>query len=460
VTAVLAMGDEEKETPTETPKNNLNNAILTALKNFENCFKKAHKNFTNASIENFKQKQPEAYNTLSAKFNKEIIEPIEWLEKLSTLTQASADEALDTTFKNALMAASISNFRLPDSLIKEWDIKIEPKLSKQNTPKAGDSTSSDEEFSDAFDEIKEIPKDQKFFLRALATSIRQNKDVKIETLKFPSQNVVDWFEKFELLTTRWSNKERGYEVVRYLEEIALTKYQLLKTDKFDYEKIKDHLIKELRPKFSTRSLMADFFCAKQKSEESIDTYAHRLLGYIKQAKTDQKNLFENELGDVFRNGCDKRIKNFLLSENSSDFNTLWVLAKQLEKNVDELEETSINAIKSEYNSENSINKQSESEKRAIPETKFCHFCGKNNHFSVDCREMKRICDSLKGTRINSGPRRPYYPTQETRTRQSTFSYKPNPYTKINQKSERDTDKQGPSQFRKPNYFNRNNNLNE
>ncbi|RMZ95667.1 hypothetical protein BpHYR1_006861 [Brachionus plicatilis] len=29
-----------------------------------------------------------------------------------------------------------------------------------------------------------------------------------------NQNVVDWFERFELLRTRWSQRDRGYEVVK------------------------------------------------------------------------------------------------------------------------------------------------------------------------------------------------------------------------------------------------------
>ena len=236
-------------------------------------------------------------------------------------------------------------------------------------------------------------------LKCLATSLAQNKILKIETLKYPTQNVVSWFERFELLTTRWTEEDRGFEVVSYLEEEALQKYQLLKSNEFDYQTIKKHLIKELRPKFSVRSLYSEFFSAKQNSEEKVDNFAHRLLNYIKDADKEQKEIFDQELGNVFVNGCDKKIQNFLLSEKTKDFNTLWNLAKKIEKNNEEQEEVSLNQIK-QNSGFNNYQPKTSYENKSTERTKFCHFCGKNNHFSVDCRSMKQICDSLKKSSLS------------------------------------------------------------
>ncbi|CAF0820143.1 unnamed protein product [Brachionus calyciflorus] len=110
-------------------------------------------------------------------------------------------------------------------------------------------------------------------LKASTKSININKSLKSqETLKSSSQNVKSWFEKFELLTTRWSKEEKGLEVVGFFEDIALQKYQLLTEEKFNYDKIKQHMLKELRPNFSPFNLIAEFFRAK-KPEETIDRFA-------------------------------------------------------------------------------------------------------------------------------------------------------------------------------------------
>ncbi|RMZ97656.1 hypothetical protein BpHYR1_030406 [Brachionus plicatilis] len=125
------------------------------------------------------------------------------IQNLSTISLAIDDPEINKVFKNALTSA----IKIPNSLLLDWEIKTkEDTSSRDNT--------SEEEFSDAFEDFKDIPKGQKCFLKILTSSLTQNKTLKIENLKFPSQNVVDWFERFELLTTRWSQRDRGYEVVK------------------------------------------------------------------------------------------------------------------------------------------------------------------------------------------------------------------------------------------------------
>ncbi|RNA21857.1 hypothetical protein BpHYR1_010193, partial [Brachionus plicatilis] len=289
----------------------LNEALFTAVLNFENCLKKARKNFKTSSIENFRKNKTTSYTILSKKFGKEIFDPLDWIQNLSTISLAIDDSEINKVFKNALTSAIKNNFEVPNSLLFDWEIKTkEDTLSRDNT--------SEEEFSDAFEDLKDIPKGQKCFLKILTSSLTQNKTLKIENLKFPSQNKVDWFERFKLLTTRWSQRDRDYEVVSFFEEIALKKYQLMKNS-FDYGKIKSNMIKELRSKFSTNSLKENFLVLS-KNLKKISTH------YIKEARDDQKELFEEKLGEVFKNGRNKPTQNFLIVEKSNDFNRLWSLA--------------------------------------------------------------------------------------------------------------------------------------
>ncbi|CAF0859482.1 unnamed protein product [Brachionus calyciflorus] len=315
---------------------------------------------------------------------------------IPTILEENKDtiDALQIAIKNAIK----NEYNIPLSILKDWD--LEQNLPKVEEINDAENDFSDEEFSDAVEEI-----DPKFLsaIKALTYSLNQNKNLRIETLKYPSQNVTNWFEKFELLTNRWSNREKGSEVVSYFEEVAFQKYQLLNENKFNYEVIKKHMIKEMRPHYSSCNLIADFFSAKQKPEEDIDNFAHRLLNYIKDSSNDQKKLMEKELVSIFKRGCNKIIANFLASDRFGDFYSLWSLARTIEKNYKETEESTLNAI----NIENSTKTQSipkthlvESETNNKLRKIQCHFCGKDNHYSVNCRQMLDICNILKANKIS------------------------------------------------------------
>ncbi|RNA03958.1 hypothetical protein BpHYR1_018659, partial [Brachionus plicatilis] len=92
-----------------------------------------------------------SYTILSKKFGKEIFDPLDWIQNLSTISLAIDDPEINKVFKNALTSA----IKIPNSLLLDWEIKT-----KENTS-SRDNT-SEEEFSDAFEDFKDIPKGQKF----------------------------------------------------------------------------------------------------------------------------------------------------------------------------------------------------------------------------------------------------------------------------------------------------------
>ncbi|CAF1087531.1 unnamed protein product, partial [Brachionus calyciflorus] len=256
--------------------------------------------------------------------------------------------------ESALKLALKANIKIPPEILSEW--KLEEELSKN--PK--DEVQQDEE--KFYDALEPEVTDPNFIdiLKALTKSININKSLRIETLKSPSQNVSSWFERFELLTSRWSKEEKGLEV--------------------------QHLLEELRPNFSPCNLIDEFFSAKQNHEETIDKFAHRLLEYTREAKCEQRKLFEENICYVFRRGCEKKVQNFLVTDKTNDFNSLWSLAKTIENNNNEQEDMSLNKI-SEVpmksfskvtQSSNSKIKQNFNNREA--NKKYCHF-------SVQCNEM-------------------------------------------------------------------------
>ena len=54
---------------------------------------------------------------------------------------------------------------------------------------------------------------------------------KPEALRVSTQNVIEWFERFESQTAKWTNEDRGYEVVAFFEDMAFEKYKMLKNNK-------------------------------------------------------------------------------------------------------------------------------------------------------------------------------------------------------------------------------------
>jgi hypothetical protein len=47
------------------------------------------------------------------------------------------------------------------------------------------------------------------------------KPLRLETLKNTSQNIRDWFHKFEIQTVQYDTQQKGYEVIKWLEDFAL-----------------------------------------------------------------------------------------------------------------------------------------------------------------------------------------------------------------------------------------------
>jgi hypothetical protein len=111
-------------------------------------------------------------------------------------------------------------------------------------------------------------------LKSISSAMKEKPQLRIEPLKDSTQNVTSWFKIYELHTKTWSNKERGIEIGKYFEGLALQKYQLLTNDK---EKIKKHMIKLLQPSNNLFNIKASFYSAKQLPEENVEKFGLRLL---------------------------------------------------------------------------------------------------------------------------------------------------------------------------------------
>jgi hypothetical protein len=71
------------------------------------------------------------------------------------------------------------------------------------------------------------------------------KPLRLETIKNASQNVRDWFHKFEIQTVQYDTQQKGYEVIKWLEVTALHFWSMIPSSQsYNYIHIKEHLIKK------------------------------------------------------------------------------------------------------------------------------------------------------------------------------------------------------------------------
>ena len=114
------------------------------------------------------------------------------------------------------------------------------------------------------------------------------------------------------------------------------------------------MIDNLRPSSFSFNIKAEFYSARQRPDEDIDKFGHRLLRYINEVTPSEKALLEYDLIEVFRNGCVAEIRKFLTQSNTESFHEIWTIAQRIEKinyqiddsntlaSVNEKETTSIN----------------------------------------------------------------------------------------------------------------------
>ena len=229
--------------------------------------------------------------------------------------------------------------------------------------------------SDADLKGKAADKSFKRITKRLADSLKLNKPMlRIESLKSSAQNVTNWFEQFEILTRRWSEKDKGFEVACYFEDFAFQKYKLMEENTMSYPHIRAYMIEKLKPPNYKFLIKSEFYSSKQRADESVEKYGVRLLQYIKESdQTDQEN-FENDLPNVFKQGCAPEIRSVLaVTGHEVSFKSLWAKAKAVERSLKEKEKNyTLNEINQTINSVLTTEKSK------------CFKCNKFGHMAKAC----------------------------------------------------------------------------
>ena len=270
-------------------------ALKTALTNIVDCLN-TNKNFTNESMTIFESKNPVEYEILTRQLG-EIEEPHNWIA--SVYMKARELNLVDLKdLENGLAAAT-------EGLGEKVDCEIK---SRKKALEA--STSPRIVFKDIV-------------------------NLRLDNLELPSQDVTEWFYRFEIQTRGWTEENRGLEVAKFFNGIVLDEYLNMDLNRAHrYLDIKDHMLRAFGEK--GRNNLSKFVNARQKPGEKFRDFGYRLKNIIEKAECRQKPVLREELVDKLKKSCVSEIRNVLLFTKLDTFEEIIEAGTEVETEYDRL----------------------------------------------------------------------------------------------------------------------------
>jgi hypothetical protein len=423
----------------QTDKDTINLAIIAALTNVKNCARIG--SFTENSIKNFKHMNADEAEILEALFGK--IETVDdWLEMLYEFAVVTDKKVLEVAEKYLTVA---SNKIKLTSKIRTL-LKLEPLNEDEETETdylnddEEESTSTQNEENAKINDNSEPEQVKRnkahttnnttsmdnILLQAfnnLTKSFQITKALRIISLKSTKQNTSEWFDMFDRHTANWDDSSKLNEVITWFEDTALRTFELLKdNEKLSYTKLRKCMIDKLKPHDSMFRAKANFYSMKQDTNETVEEYAHRMYSQKKEWPVHEYAMFEKDMCKVFKDGLIPVIAKQMVSYEPKDFDGLLKIAKKTEKLVIKENETVIEAAISIKPKEikcfecdkighMSVDCRSKENNSSTPQFP-CMFCGKSNHFPINCYFYKNY-------------------QQTYQTNNSQVNYKVNKFNKMN-----------------------------
>lgn len=393
--------------------------LRLALKNIQICVKRIT-GFTDKSVQNFKNKLNKNEIESLKNFGIDTSDHKEWMKQVSRASENCTNHEIQELALSVFdLVCNVmedipqelevwrTNEEEVENINENTSSKLTPtnntqQVSSQNSTTNPTSSNTDTEINKTVDlSLKNND------LTILINQISKNyKQLRLETLRDSSQDVITWFETFEFQTPKWSDEERAETVRTWFEDYAMEKYRQMKSNKLSYQAIKKYMINCLR-EHKDKDLLLTFYGAKQEHGESVEKFSFRLVRYLNEADGIEKTVMKSKLWSVFSEGVNTDIKQILVSNTSKDFDQLVKLAKQIEKcQKEKLVENQINSVSESVNSLN-IRKEPVQTKQSIPkDTNLqCSLCDKNNHSTENCFSLQKAKSLLKNNSSGSNQRK-------------------------------------------------------
>ncbi|CAF1067114.1 unnamed protein product [Brachionus calyciflorus] len=100
---------------------------------------------------------------------------------------------------------------------------------------------------------------------------------------------------------------------------------------YNYEKIKNHLITSLIGPARSKNKKAEFYGAKQRIDEDVEQFGHRILSYVREFNQHDKTEVEKHLTEVFVDGVELNIQTQIINDTYLPFQAVWAKARKIEK---------------------------------------------------------------------------------------------------------------------------------
>ncbi|CAF1004147.1 unnamed protein product [Brachionus calyciflorus] len=184
--------------------------------------------FNQLSLDNFINKSDN--RELAGKFDIGVDSTDYYLETAFKLIENIDDTNLNNTAFKVVRWLQQREISIPETVWEKWYLEtFDDDL--QVTESGSDESSKNEA--------------NKALLTTLCSLTKQmsvNKPIRIETLRTSSQDVTEWFERFESQTVKWDSDDRASQVVSFFEDMAFEKYKIMTDGKNDFTRIKQHNI--------------------------------------------------------------------------------------------------------------------------------------------------------------------------------------------------------------------------
>ena len=373
--------------------------------------------YTNESFENYKSDKTIDYNLIQSKisFDFYVVTSSDWFKALIDLVEKLEDESLIE------MSIETINFVQEESeKLKNTDKLRRAKLLFERKVENLENENVDDIF-DLINSRRNQPDTSNILLEnmikgfeMLSESNRSNKKLRIETLKNDTQDIQEWFDKFERQTNQWTDADRGSEVPVFFEDAALRYWEIMpEKHKNDYYEVKHYLLKKFRAEDHVFKSMKKFYAMQQEHNESVEDFVYRLHRCKKDWPTSDHTRFDQDLPHIFKNGLKPDIAAYIISYSYKSIEDLIKKAKESETVLRKKEEGKSfdnNLISTESAISENINKKcykcqksghfakecienlKENTKYEFSKNKVkpqCMFCGRLNHYAIDCFALKQ-----------------------------------------------------------------------
>ena len=204
----------------------------------------------------------------------------------------------------------------------------------------------------------------------------------INTLSTARDDVREWFNHFDLITRScgWSDETKGAKLPVYLKKDALHIWQRMNADsRYNYEEVKNRLIKELFNEDVKNQARVDFFAAAQTSSERPEDFGLRIK---KIAKRTDLALKEEDIVERYISGLNPEIRLAVIGKEPKTLNEAIRFSSKIERysknSPKQYEIQSVTRFDNSSNSKNTIPNISNK-----PSVK-CYYCAENGHVKNDC----------------------------------------------------------------------------